>query len=74
MLRKCIFHQPAIPCDTLRRLISCLMSTDVTQLFLHSVLSFNRSRKIRNFPKSVTFLILDGCLQPCRLVYVPRFR
>ena len=57
MLRKCIFHQPAIPCDTSRHLISCLTSTDVTQLFLHSVLSFNRSRKIRNFPKSVTFLI-----------------
>ena len=46
MLRKCI----VIPCDTLRRLISCLTSTDVTQLFLHSVLSFNRSRKSRNFP------------------------
>ena len=56
MLRKCIFHQPAIPCDTLRRLISCLTSTDVTQLFLHSVLSFDRSRKIGNFPKSVAFL------------------
>ena len=38
MVRKCIFHQPAIPRDTSRRLIWCLTSTDVTQLFLHSVL------------------------------------
>ena len=51
MLRECIFHQPVIPCDTFRRLISCLASTDVTQLYLHSVLSFNRSGKIRYFPK-----------------------
>ena len=57
MQRECIFHQPVIPCDTFRRLISCLTSTDVTQLYLHSVLSFNRSRKIRYFPKNQTFLI-----------------
>ena len=51
MLRKCIFHEPVSPGDTVRRLVSCLMSIDVTQLYLHSALSFNRSRKIRFFPK-----------------------
>ena len=55
MLKKCIFHESVIPCDTLERLISCLASIDVTQLYLLWVLSFNRSRKIRYFPKNVTF-------------------
>ena len=72
MLKECNFHQPVIPCETFRRVISCLTSTDVTQLYLHSVLSFNRSGKIGYFPKSETFLILDGCLQPRRSVYVPK--
>ena len=57
MLVECIFHQPVIPCDTFRRLISCLPSTDVTQLYLHSVLSLNRSGKVRYFPKNETFFL-----------------
>ena len=72
MLKNCNFHEPVIPCDTLERLISCLTPIDVTQSYLLWVLSFNRSRKIRYFPKNVSFLILDGVLQPCRLVYVPK--
>ena len=51
MLKKYILHEPVIPCDTLERLISCLTSIDVTQLYLLLVLSFNRSRKIRFFPE-----------------------
>ena len=47
MLRKCIFHEAVPPCDTLERLISCPASIDVTQLYLHLVVSFNHSRKIR---------------------------
>ena len=72
MLKNCNSHEPVIPCDTLERLILCLTPTDVKQLYLLWVPSFNRSRKIRHFPKNVTFLILDGGLQPCRLVYVPK--
>ena len=72
MLKNCIFHEPVIPCGTLERLISCLTSIDVTQLYLLWVLSFNRSRKIRYVPKNVIFLILDGCLQSCRLVDIPK--
>ena len=63
MLKICIFNEPVIPCGTLERLISCLTPIDVTQLYLLWVPSFN-----------VTFLMLDGGLQPYRLVhvYVPK--
>ena len=72
MLKNCIFNESVIPCATLERLISCLALIHVTQLYLLWVLFFNRSRKIRYFHKNVTFLILEGCLQPFRLVYVPK--
>ena len=74
MLRECIFHQPVIPCDTFRRLISCLTSTDVTQLYLHSVLSFNRSGTTRYFPKNQTFYFWMVVYSlACRCMY-QRFR
>ena len=72
MLKNCIFQEPVIPCDTLERLISCLTPIYVTQSYLLWVPSFNRSIKIRYFSKNVTFLILDGGLQLCRLIYVPK--
>ena len=29
----CIFHEPVISCDTIERLITCLTSIDVTELY-----------------------------------------
>ena len=72
MLRKSIFHEAVIPCDTLKRVLSFLASVDVTQyIYIWYCLSIVLE-KSDFFPKSVTFFILDGCLQPCRLVYVPK--
>ena len=70
MLKDCIFNGPAIPCDALKCLASCLTLNVFTQLHLIWVLSFNWSRKIRYFPKNATFIILDDSLQPCSLVNV----
>ena len=69
MLKNCVFHEPVVSCDSIAfgtvSVIECL----------HKIIStlgsaFNRSGKILNFPKNVTFLILDACLQPCSLVNV----
>ena len=70
MLKKSIYNEPLIPCHTLLRLASYLTLNVFTQLYELWILSFNRSRKILNFQKIVAFLILDGCLQSCRLVNV----
>ena len=71
MLKICIFHEPVISCDDLKRLASCLTSNVFTQFYFLLVLPLNRSRKISYFPKIGTcFFILIGCLQPCSLVNV----
>ena len=52
------------------RLEPAAPQSQVKHSYLFLVLCFNRSRKILNFPKIVTFFILHGSIQPCCIVNV----
>ena len=56
MLKNCIFIGPVIPCDALY----CLASGLITQLCLEKFDIFQK----------MSFIIFDGCLQPCILVNI----
>ena len=55
MLENCVFHDPVIPYDTLKRLASDLTLNVFTQLYLLWTVPFNRFRKILYFQNIVTF-------------------